>query len=302
MTSPDRAALQATQLLHCNLNVTDVGQAAAVYEQGLGLTIRMRSESVDADATQMGIHGPTHSVAWFLYDHRGGHVSPAIELVEWRTPPTAGSAYDSPMMVGMQSLMFAVPSFVASTGRLLEAGARATRFETEPGERPLMDSELLDRDGVRIELTEDRSVLAPTFSGVRLNCADLEVAVQWYRTLGWRPVGPETAATRAGVEARIQRIALPTHPFELHLTFWSNTTPDARAHTDANTRGLYRMALAVDDVRAAYEEAQQDGQIQIGEPTYVPLPGTTLGGLWVSFFRDPNGVTAELVERVIRVR
>jgi len=36
-------ALAATQVLHCNLNVVDIERAAALYEQGLGLTVRMRS-------------------------------------------------------------------------------------------------------------------------------------------------------------------------------------------------------------------------------------------------------------------
>jgi hypothetical protein len=57
------------------------------------------------------------------------------------------------------------------------------------------------------------------------------------------------------------------------------------------------MALAVDDVRAAYE-ARAD-TVQIKAPEYVPLPGTPLDGLWVSFLRDPDGVTIELVERTL---
>ena len=65
--------------------------------------------------------------------------------------------------------------------------------------------------------------------------------------------------------------------------------------TAATPAGLFRMALAVDDVRAAYEGCAD--AVQIGEPEYVPLPGTPLGGLWVSFLRDLDGVTVELVER-----
>ena len=304
MTTRTGRALHASQVLHCNLNVVDVARASVMYQQGLGLSVRMRSESKEGDSTAMGIDGATHSVAWFLYDHRGGHVSPAIELVEWLTPPTAGVTYDDPTVVGMQSLMFAVPSFVASTVRLLLAGARSTMCRARADGHVIFDSELLDRDGVRIELTKDPGVSAPTLTGVRLNCVALDEAVRWYGQLGWDPVGDKITATRDGVDApaTIQRVALPTHPFQLHLTQWPDTDPGAHAHQGANARGLFRMALAVDDVRAAYEESRQGGEVHIGEPTYVLLPGTPLGGLWVSFFRDPNGVTVELVERITRAR
>jgi len=275
-------AVQATQVLHCNLNVVDIEGAAAFYEDALHLTVRMRSESVDGDSTQLGITGSTHSIAWFLYDHRGGHLSPAIELVEWRTPATAGVAYEDPTAPGMQSLIFTVPSVGDAVSRIVDAGGTT------------LDSDAVDRDGVRIELAEDLSVGSPTFTGVRLNCVDLETTEAWYRALGWEAVGP-----RSGT---MQRVALGAHPFELHLTEWPNESGNARAHADANARGLFRMALAVDDVRAACETLQRGGPVQVGEPTYVPLPGTPLGGLWVSFFRDPNGVTVELVERVMRAR
>src|SRR5581483_6280688 len=162
-------ALRATQVLHCNLNVTELTSASALYERALGLEVRMRSESVDGDSTPLGIDGPTHSIAWFLYDHRGGHVSPAVELVEWIEPRTTGAAYADPTAVGMQSLIFATPSPAECRAALLDAGAT----DASP-------AELFDRDGVRIELTGDSSAHAATFVGLRLSCVDLETSVEWY--------------------------------------------------------------------------------------------------------------------------
>ena len=57
------------------------------------------------------------------------------------------------------------------------------------------------------------------------------------------------------------------------------------------------MALAVPDVRAAVEAARESGAIEASDASVIPLPGTPLGGLWVSFFKDPDGVTVEYVER-----
>jgi catechol 2,3-dioxygenase-like lactoylglutathione lyase family enzyme len=293
----DARSEHATQVLHCNLNVLDVAAAAAVYEHGLGLTVRMRSEEPHGDATAMGIVGPIHSVAWFLYDHRGGHVSPAIELVEWRTPPTSGSAYEDPTAIGMQALRFTVPSVEDATRRLERAGAMVTGRRAASTSRARVDAELLDRDGVRLELVDEPTATAPTFSGVRLSCTDLGAAAAWYGVLGWRPV-TDAAEIRWDGDAHgaaVQPLTLAGHPFELHLTEWPSAARRPPAHDRGNARGLFRMALAVDDVRAAYEGCAD--AVQIAEPEYVPLPGTPLGGLWVSFLRDLDGVTVELVER-----
>jgi catechol 2,3-dioxygenase-like lactoylglutathione lyase family enzyme len=299
--------MRATQVLHCNLNVVDIEAAATFYEHALGLSVLMRSESTDGDSTALGVDGPTHSIAWFLYDHRGGRAGPAVELVEWRRPPTAGSAYDDPTAIGLQALRFAVPSAEGAATALVDAGATRTDRvanaddgTTDDGttdDGSTIDAELCDLDGVRIELAESPAATAPTFSGVRLSCSDVETSTGWYGALGWERVGP-TARLRWSdreVGATVQRLALATHPFELHLTGWADA--GGRAHLHGNDRGLFRMALAVDDVRAACAQAARDGIIDVGEPEYVPLPGTPLGGLWVSFFRDPDGVMVELVER-----
>jgi len=290
-------ALQATQVLHCNLNVVDVARAAAFYEQGLGMRVRMRSEAPAGDSTPMGIDGATHSVAWFLYDHRGGRESPAIELVQWLRPRTAGCAYDDPTAIGMQALGFAVPSVGEATAALVAAGAAPTGRTASVGDGASVDAELLDLDGVRLELTDEGSIAAPTLTRVRLSCADLDESAAWYAELGWGTVG-DAAGIRWNDEPTnvVRRLSLPTHPFELHLTAYAGSARREHAHQRGNDRGLFRMALAVDDVRAAYEEAQGP-RVQMGEPQYVPLPGTPLGGLWVSFFRDPDGVMVELVER-----
>jgi catechol 2,3-dioxygenase-like lactoylglutathione lyase family enzyme len=298
-------ALRATQVLHCNLNVVDLERAGALYEQALALTVRMRSEEPSGDSTPMGIDGPTHSLVWFLYDHRGGRHCPAIELVEWRTPPTAGHAYEDPTAIGMQALGFVVPSVAQATNTLERGGAtRSARVAHDERGDVVVAAELLDHDGVRLELVEGASGTPPTFTSVRVSCRNLEASTAWYSELGWHSLGAPVDVRWEGDErtARVQRLALPTHPFELHLTAWATADRRGPAHARGNERGLFRMALAVDDVRAACEEARRGGRVHVGMPQYVPLPGTPLGGLWVSFFRDPDGVMVELVERSTSTR
>jgi catechol 2,3-dioxygenase-like lactoylglutathione lyase family enzyme len=279
--------------MHCNLNVRSMAAAVPVYE-ALGLTVRMRSRAEGADSSAMGIPRGTDSDAWFLYDHRGGRSSPAVELVEWTDPVTAGDAYSEPHEVGMQALGFDVPDVPAAVAVAVAAGA------TRRADRPEgIDAVIVDVDGVAIELTA-ADVPAPTLRYVRMSCADLTATTRWYEQLGFTadPTGPRSVRGPDGateVQERVLSLA-GASPLELRLDRWPGTSAGDRAHVEANHRGLFRMAMGVPDARAAVEAARAGG-VEASDATYIPLPGTPLGGLWVSFFRDPDGVMVEFVER-----
>ena len=62
-------------------------------------------------------------------------------------------------------------------------------------------------------------------------------------------------------------------------------------------QGLYRMAMAVDDIDVTYRAL-----ISVGVPRQPPytfeLPGTKLtDGLTIMFIRDPDSILVELVDR-----
>jgi catechol 2,3-dioxygenase-like lactoylglutathione lyase family enzyme len=279
--------------MHCNLNVRSMVEAVPVYE-ALGLQVRMRSRSEGADSTAMGIARCTDSDAWFLYDHRGGRSSPAVELVEWTDPVTAGDAYASPELVGMQALGFEVPSVGEALAAVVAAGA--TPCEIGPA---AVDAVVADADGVRVELTA-ADVPAATLRYVRMSCADLDATTRWYEQLGFS-VGAVLPLAVGGPQGPIevqerQLSIVGSSPLQLRLDRWPGTASTDRAHLDANHRGLFRMAMGVPDVRAAVAAARQVG-VDASDAAFVPLPGTPLGGLWVSFFRDPDGVMVEFVER-----
>jgi catechol 2,3-dioxygenase-like lactoylglutathione lyase family enzyme len=70
------------------------------------------------------------------------------------------------------------------------------------------------------------------------------------------------------------------------------------ASRPANTQGLYRMALAVDDVRAAAGALAADGRCgKVPETVTIPMPDTPTGGFTVLFLADPDGAVVELAER-----
>jgi len=293
----DPIGLRATGALHCNLNVSTLAGAVGVYES-LGLRVKMRSRAEGQDASAMGLGDSTTSEAWFLYDARGGRSAPAVELVEWIAPKTSGDAYGHPGAVGMQALGFDVPDVGNAVRAATDQGARL-----RPGGPAGVGTVILDADGVALELSA-----APVESSVlryaRIVCADLERSARWYGLLGFDPIGTKGTISwdHAGEAAEIveQRLSLAgPAPLELRLTAWPSH-PAMAAHSRANDRGLFRMALAVPDVRIAVEAARQSGAIEASDASFIPLPGTPLGGLWVSFFRDPDGVMVEYVERSLQ--
>ena len=287
-------ATDALSAFHCNLNVRELSAAARVYEEGFGMRVAMRSRA-PRDSRAFGLTDQTDGEAWFLYDHRGGRVAPAVELMHWSDPPTKGSAYSSPRDVGMQALGFTVPSVHDAVAALRSAGA--TRAV---GRRPGSVADVvIDADGVPLELIADIGSRA-TFRHVRLVCSDLNRSADWYGTIGFEPVGSRRTVswdTDAG-DGEVDELTVALGPpggFSLQLTSWPGPGSSGIAHQSPNHRGLFRMALRVDDVSAAATAARAAG-IDASDATFIPLPGTPLGGATVSFFRDPDGVTVELVE------
>jgi catechol 2,3-dioxygenase-like lactoylglutathione lyase family enzyme len=195
----------------------------------------------------------------------------------------------------MQALGFDVPDVNEAVHAATAQGARP-----RTGGPAGVGAVILDADGVALELSP-----APVESSIlryaRIVCADLARSARWYSLLGFEPIGTEGTirwddrGEAAEVVERRMALAGPA-PLELRLTAWPSG-PSTAAHSGANDRGLFRMALAVPDVRVAVAAARRSGAVQASDASFIPLPGTPLGGLWVSFFRDPDGVMVEYVER-----
>jgi catechol 2,3-dioxygenase-like lactoylglutathione lyase family enzyme len=289
-------AAHVHSLLHCNLNTADLVAASAFYADLLGLAPGMKTAREPTDGVGLGIDGTVISEVWFLYDARGPRVAPALELMEWESPAGVGSHPAEPHHLGLAAVGYAVPSITPSLA------SWPVRGRTQPVAR------VPDRDGVPIELVE-ADVTATTFSHLRLNCADLAAAVEWYARIGLTPAGePETVTgfgAALGLAADASLLSVSLRPadgsFSLELTEWITPAPVGGAPASANHRGLYRIALAVEDVAAAHAELRPDLS-DLPDPLWVALPGTRLGGVVVAFLRDPDGVVIELVERPRPVR
>jgi catechol 2,3-dioxygenase-like lactoylglutathione lyase family enzyme len=278
-----------TRLLHCNHNCGDIEVATQFYTELFDLRVVMRSvtDAGGVDGRPMGLDGMVETETRFLYDQRGPRIAPALELVQWFTPPTNGDVYAEPNHVGIQALGFRVAD-------VDDLGPRATTLGGAVLDRRVDGTLVLrDPDGLRVEVAAGNG--AARASHVRLSSVDLDRSIEWYRDLGCTMAHEPTDADWADVTtASLGFTADDT--FSIELTEWRDPKPHGVPYPSANHRGLYRMALAVDDVRAAHAGAVERG-CDANDPEYFRLPGTPIEGLWIAFLRDPDGIVVELVER-----
>lgn len=282
------------QVLHLNLNTTDLDASHAFYRDLLGLELRMQSSGDDGDWRFHGLQDPVDSAGWFLYDARGPRSSPALELVLWRRPATAGSAYDSLIHRGLTSVGFEVDDLDGLGELVSKVGGSVVG---ELGKDGLL---LRDPDGVHVELRGVRTGGPARLATARIGCADLDASLAWYAGLGFEPtseaVVEELVVDGQPTRLRSATVALPNGSVELLLTQWLDPVASQPAEGRLWYRGMVRMAVSVDDLDNAIASLEDAGR-PCPPPQWFALPGTPIGGLRVLFLTDPDGFTVELVHR-----
>jgi catechol 2,3-dioxygenase-like lactoylglutathione lyase family enzyme len=290
------AEVPTRQVLHLNLNTTDLDAAHGFYRDLLGLDLRMQSSGDDGDWRFHGLPDPVDSAGWFLYDHRGPRSSPALELVLWRRPATAGSAYDTLAHRGLASVAFELDDLDGLAESVWAAGGSVVG---EMGPAALL---VRDPDGVHVELhRREIGTGGPAqLAAARIGVADLDAAIGWYAGLGFgassEVVEEHLVVAGTTMRARSRTVALASGTVQLRLTQWLDPVADAPAEGRLWYRGMVRMAVSVDDLDDSIAALEAMGR-PCPEPRYFALPGTSIGGLRVLFLTDPDGFTVELVHR-----
>lgn len=306
MTASGHPAAHVHGLLHCNLNVRDVAATSAFYSDLFGFTTGMKTARMAADGRALGIEGEATSEAWFLYDHRGPRAAPAVEVLEWEDPPVLGEPPSSPRHLGLSAIGYTVDDPGALRERLVALGRPVFPIEAWPvAGQWLRVLRTTDLEGAAVEIVPaDGSTAQPELAYVRINCSDLDASLEWYTRIGFSASSVKYLIRAPAEELGLGEVVLscaslttaedPT--FSLELTQWQTPKPVGTPLAAANHSGLYRIALGVDDTRAAHAELL-DCLPGIPEPEFVALPGTRLGGVDVLFLRDPDGIVVELVQR-----
>lgn len=226
----------------------------------------------------------------------GGRRSNSLELVEWIDPATIGAVYPDPWYRGIQSVGYSAADLDAVTECAVELGGSLVRR----GDAWLL---VKDPEGVSIEVHHRNGPSEGTF--LRVVCSDLDRTSDWWSGLGFHEAtlpSPPVDEIWPGDGERVvtaEKAMVPTDDsdFGIVLTTWSGPTPVAPTYGMPFHQGLFRMAMAVDDVHTAFDSLLEMGIARQNVSTFQ-LPGTKLAdGLTMLFIRDPDGIVVELVER-----
>jgi catechol 2,3-dioxygenase-like lactoylglutathione lyase family enzyme len=288
--------IEVRRFLHVNYNCRSVDTLERFYVALFGLRAVMRSSSAGSDATPFGIFGNTSSNTAFVYDHRGGRRSSALELVQWVEPATIGSTYPDPWNAGIQSVAYSAADLGDIAKRAVQLGGSVERASSEW----LL---LRDPEGVAVEVLKAEGPSEARY--LRVVCSDLQRTAAWWEALGFTDAalgsvpGGEIWGGDADRSIIAERGMVGTDDptFGILLTKWSGPLPTGPTYGPPYHQGLYRMALAVDDIREVFTTLDGAG-IARQSPYTFQLPGTKLtDGLTMMFIRDPDGILVELVDR-----
>jgi len=304
---PPASTTQVTRFLHVNHNCVSIPASRELYTSLFGMREVMYNESTDADGGLMDMPGILDSAVSFLYDRRGARRSPSLELVEWGARPgLARHRYAQPNEVGMQAVAYTVPSLAAVLSAV-EAAGLATGSVSLAGADALL---FADPDGVNVEVYEDTSLEHAASRHLRLTVSDLDRSRGWYESIGFvtqdqsgeQPctwVVPGTDVPVAG-SVRTARVAIPGDgSYAIELTQWVTPASHGSPKQGGADQGLFRMALAVEDTRESRAALIAAGWPYVGEPKCHQLAGTPLPDLWITFTKDPDLITVELVQRPV---
>lgn len=262
----------------------------------------MRNPLHPSDGSLLGIDGEIVSGAAFAYDWRGPRVSPSVEVQEWVSPKMIDEPIADPTRVGMQALGFAVDDLERAIARATSEGARVVWRGEAPWGAPW--ATLSDPFGTRVDLVVDAGSKdeAARMRHLRITVSDLDVSLPWYAGMGFVEVARhrlDDVEYLGVVDASLDvvRLRLPDEAFEVLLHAWTTPTSHGRHPVPANTAGLYRTAVGVDDTRVSYDEFRAAGWAFEREPRQVELEGTAVPDMWICFLNDPDGVPFEFVQR-----
>lgn len=293
----------ARRHLHMAYNCADGAAVTEMFVDGLAMRNTMSSPAEASSPDLLGFGREVTGGADFVYDARGPRGGPAVEVNYWVDPPVVGTPHRDAFAVGLHAVGFSVPNLDKAVSGLDALGCNVIGA----GPSPFGDgwASLRDPRGVVIDLVSDASVPAgeTRMRHLRGTVSDMTASLSWYQGLGYEVVAKISISDGSFVGhdgpvlAEAARLRLPDDPFEVLLLHWDTPETHGSHYAEPNHAGLYRVALCVDDTRAAYDEMLSGGWVFARPPELVELKGTPVPDMWICFFRDPDGVLYEFVER-----
>jgi catechol 2,3-dioxygenase-like lactoylglutathione lyase family enzyme len=302
-------ALALRSTVHVNANCSDLARSLTFYRDRVGLEPLSHTKPVPQDGAGFGLAGRVAWDAHLLHDDRGV-AGPAIDLLEWQSPPPTGRPAGRANQLGLYRTCFTHPDLDALHAALA-AGGVVTR--TPPVEMPLDPATGLsvrffcafDPDGACVEFVDRAGPVR--LSHVNVNCRDLDRSSAWYReVLGLEPllarsepgaVDGSGLGLGASCRFRADFLAIPGRTdLVVDLLEWQDPKPAGAPAAEANHLGWFRLAWLVDDAAEACAELDRLGVAHSGRCWLDMGPEIPIDGLHAVFFRDPDGACLELIE------
>lgn len=129
----ERPGLEGVQLIHVNVNCSDLAASRDFYERVLGLEARGHSAPGPIDGAAFGFPGACEYEASFLFAPGGDF---AVDLLEWKDPKPVGRPYESANHVGLYRIAFLVEDAGASYEELRRHGVECpppVKLDMGPG-------------------------------------------------------------------------------------------------------------------------------------------------------------------------
>jgi lactoylglutathione lyase len=292
------------RIFHVNVNCADLARSRRFYVGAIGLTEGVRTAAGDAQPGEAFGLDRARWDAWILLGPRGFEGA-AIDLLEWQEPRPRDAPPAHFTACGFQRLGLVVPDLDATLERVREHGGD---IWSDPfphalaggGEIRLVMAR--DPDGTPLELIEGD---AASVTFVAVACADLDRSIAFYQQLGFREAARFSSSNDDGTHLRIAGpvemeevlVRAPTKSeMSIMLVGFSTPRPRPAAARPANTIGMWRAALLVTDIDAAFAELGRLGITPFSAPTTMAM-GPGLPELRFLCFAGPDGEVLELIEQ-----
>jgi len=292
------------RIFHVNVNCADLARSRRFYVEAIGLTEGVRTATDYAQpGAAFGLDRARWD-AWILLGPRGFEGA-AIDLLEWQEPQARDAPPAHFATCGFQRLGLVVPDLDATLERVRKRGGAIwsdpfTHTLAGGGEIRLVMAS--DPDGTSLELIEGD---AASVTFVAVACADLDRSIAFYRQLGFRDRARFPSSNDDGTHWRIagpvemEEVLLraPTKSeMSIMLVGFSTPRPRPAEARPANTIGMWRTALLVTDIDAAFAELGRLGITPFSAPTTMAM-GPGLPELRFVCFAGPDGEVLELIEQ-----
>jgi catechol 2,3-dioxygenase-like lactoylglutathione lyase family enzyme len=297
--------LDGATIFHVNVNCVDLERSLQFYRDGLGLSEATRTAPLAVqNGTAFGLDAALWD-AWILVGDRG-FSGGAVDLLQWIQPEPVDSPPRSLCETGWQRIGVMVPDIHAASAAAVRHGGVAWSEPFDTGDTEGAGSLQLcfvsDPDGTTVELIN--AGIGPRLAFIGMTCANLERSVSFYTQLGFRETLRVDASRPTGDHLRIagpvamHEVLMAAPSGDVALLLAGFTVPSGRIvePRPANAVGMWRVAMLIDDLDAAYAGLELANIPILSAPVSM-LMGPGLPELRFVCFRGPDGEVVELIER-----